>query len=282
MDAMGDSINRLFTCEFCHESFTEIRLKRHMNSFILSPDSLDYVLNRKDYWAHNQFCECEICRQLFGLQSELKHHKDTDHIQRKHLNLTEHTISVQNKEKPIFSNLCGQSIGQMGNLQRHINTKHKKLKSYKCDMCPSSFGRKDKLQGHKKRKHGQDPFKCHTCYKSFGLKKHYLTHLKDEPSHRQRKLPVKPEHKEKKPFQCDKCDKSYGAKTNLDEHIRKIHKIFECKACQKSFRGQNKFNRHVIMEHEGGQLFQCKQCSKVFQRKSNFNLHTKKVHLQPV
>ncbi|XP_014237652.1 gastrula zinc finger protein XlCGF7.1-like [Trichogramma pretiosum] len=291
MDAMGDSINRLFTCEFCHKSFTEIGLKRHMDSFIHHPrlnhsprdsEILDYVLNLEDYWEHNQFCECEICRQSFGLQSELKHHKDTDHIQSSHLNLTEHIISVQNKEKPIVCRLCGQSIGQQGNLQRHIDTVHKKIKPYKCDMCPLSFSRKDNLQNHKQRIHKQDPFECHICYKSFEYKKDYLTHLREVHSNCQRKRPVKSKLNEKKTFKCDKCDRSFVGKKYLDDHIRMRHKIFECKACHKSFGENNKLKRHIIIEHRSGKFYECKHCSQVFERKANFNLHTKKVHLKPV
>lgn len=83
--------------------------------------------------------QCEICPKKFFVESELRQHRATIHI---------------NDDKRC--RVCGEKFNHLGQLKVHLSTEHPSEGircDFKCNICSREFTRKDHLKRHLMRVH---------------------------------------------------------------------------------------------------------------------------------
>jgi predicted nucleic acid binding AN1-type Zn finger protein len=140
---------------------------------------------------------------------------------------------------------CDYKTNEKTNLNRHIKIVHKKEMPFSCDHCPRRFSCKSNLQKHKKR---------NTCgvIESIGdvNDNKNISDIKIERTleYLEQTLEIKKESNPlSKKYMCDECDYKTNYNTDLNKHIKTIHKKempFSCDHCPKRFSSKGNLNQH--------------------------------------
>ena len=172
------------------------------------------------------------------------------------------------------------------------DTKSDSSKPYQCKKCGKRFDRKQILVIHERVHSGNRPFHCDICGKSFpiagNLARHKITHTGE------------------KPWICYICGKGCTQKSNMEAHIRLVHKvkgeeeqpkenkskrrrshISERKKQEKDENEkQNCGNKRSTREQQlktkektkDEELYRCCECGRGFDKESNMMEHCMEAH----
>ncbi|XP_055307794.1 gastrula zinc finger protein XlCGF52.1-like [Sitodiplosis mosellana] len=193
-----------FECEECSKKFVQKHnLNKHMKihagprPFRCSKcherfsdqderDSHEEECNRRVY-------QCYVCRKSIGLiKSDLIRHMRT-----------------HSGETPFQCVECSKSFSRIDYRKAHMCTHTTKL-PFKCLICHRGFLKNDKRKAHQ-RTCNRRYYECYLCKKFFRstndqLKGHMHTHSGE------------------KPFRCDLCRTTFTQKSNLNRHMKNIHR----------------------------------------------------------
>lgn len=134
---------------------------------------------------------------------------------------------------------------------------------------------------------------CETCGANFRIKSQYKKHIKSHAKYRyqcsvcsrwfEKRYQLNVHHKTHngvKSFKCSFCERCYISQTNLDRHVRVIHKKerqHTCSTCQKTFAQLASLHLHQSV-HEAEREFGCDICKSKFKSEIHLKLH-KRRHL---
>lgn len=135
--------------------------------------------------------------------------------------------------------------------------------------------------------------RCETCGVDFQIRSEYNKHIKSHGKYRyqclvcsrwfEKRYQLNIHHKAHggaKSLKCGLCERQYTTQTNLDRHIRVIHKRdrqHTCSTCQKTFAQLASLRLHQSV-HAAERQFGCDICNRKFKSEIHLKLH-KKRHL---
>lgn len=134
-----------------------------------------------------------------------------------------------------------------------------------CKICSATFLIQSEYNKHLKN-HSDYRYQCSVCSRWFEKRYQLNTHHKT--------------HNGVKSVKCSLCEKQYTSQTNLDRHIRIMHKQerqHTCSTCQKTFAQLASLRIHQSV-HEAERKFGCDICNHKFKSEIHLKLH-KKRHL---
>ena len=159
----------------------------------------------------------------------------------------------------------------------HVKVKHDtKEKNWKCTICDKSYVTKFRLKIHTDTVHlNMYKVRCEVegCnFASTGPKQMEI-HMDTHRDASERQLSCI----------CQECGVVYSGKSNLDWHVRRVHRKelhHECPECP----GRKFFNKHQLQKHHedvhGEKNFVCSQCSRAFGREVALKRHIEITHMQ--
>ena len=202
---------------------------------------------------------------------------------------------------------CERTFEDSTKLERHIDTSHN-TKYYSCHHCNEGFRRKFTLQNHMKENHKDELQKCGTCNKSFHVQAKQQEaecpsqpitpeEQEDDDEMEETRGGVKePEERIKRkeneegphfqammalPWKCVECGKLFNRLSNMNQHIKKIHREVKskiCQICSETFKNREQLSRHKLTHPEFEVPFTCKHCSQPFGEVGLMNAHIKQRH----
>jgi len=211
-------------------------------------------------------CDFPNCGKIYNHSWHLKRHK-----------------KVHSESRPEVCKLCNARFSKKYHLRKHLTIVHShesdlseadKLyllhsKPYVCKLCAKSFPIEGKLKKHMQR-HEQKPHLCcfEGCGEGFAFRKELTQHLKE------RHLP-----------QCLICSKIFSSFQSLKLHIASVHdenrRLIPCsfEGCLKSFTKMSNLNNHIRKVHrkETYNSFCCRTCGKKFSYKSSMDRHCRQL-----
>ncbi|XP_066982337.1 uncharacterized protein [Macrobrachium rosenbergii] len=217
------------------------------------------IADRNIYRNHIKQCrsekhKCLICCRTYARMSSLKVHMKVVHT----------------NEKPYLCDICGQTFGWAGALNKHMAS-HSQLKLFTCEKCGKSFANSWNLKSHAVVHDEEKPYQCEECGRKF-LRLNTLRYHKKT-------------HTNERPFQCDVCGRTFTQPNSLKTH-QKVHSVhssndppaeekvkkYGCELCGRMFALKNTLNVHM-MRHRGERPHKCLICQKSFTQSSTLNIH---------
>lgn len=171
--------------------------------------------------------KCRLCRQEFGLTTaRTQHERDThanaktfeyhcdkcDKAYRRPELLAAHLLS-HDDIKPFICDICGRSFTMDKYLRQHKEL-HQDNGTHTCDICQRSFNRPYSLTKHKRIHDPTSRKQCDLCGKSFADPRDFQRHLFSHGKH-------------DKEFACHLCAHQAYIQTDLNRHLRTIHRIYQ-------------------------------------------------------
>ena len=169
----------------------------------------------------------------------------------------------------LYCHLCQYSTCNTSHLKRHIST-HSDSRPFPCNMCDYNARHKGNLVRHIKKVHGEKTkLECKECKYSTFSQLRFNTHIETHSDGRTEET-----------FSCDLCDYEAGQKSNLQRHVSAIHdtKTFKCKECQYYTRSKLQFRKHNIYKHSKERVFSCRICDCCYEKKATLRNHIKIKH----
>ena len=162
---------------------------------------------------------------------------------------------------------------------------HSDERPFECDFCRKTYKDKGALNKHLLT-HQDKKVECEICKKKFKdaaqVKRHMQFHLSWPGDSFKRKSATGP-NGEKIKHKCKYCDKVFNHYSNMNAHVKKLHKekTVQCKQCSKLFAYQYELREHMFVHKTGGveSKFKCKFCNKYFQRATTLKNHEQTTHL---
>ena len=180
---------------------------------------------------------------------------------------------------------CGKVFKSIRPYQRHIRAIHDKIK-WSCDKCELKFNRQDNLKRHIEFVHEGSRYTCNYCQGLFIDRRQLQKHSTKE--HHGEEIIyeiIKVDLPEKKALvqsgNCPHCGIHYDQR--LWRHIKAVHGEWTCEVCGKKFGQGSNLNRHVRSVHRGEivqknvKLF-CNRCDKIFDREKRLKRHLEIKH----
>lgn len=148
---------------------------------------------------------------------------------------------IGKRRKPYKCSYCGKEYLQRAQFDGHVNKEHTGEKPFHCDQCNKSFHGRPSLRMHKIQHSKDRRFVCEFCDKSY-LYAHHLSH------HRYT-------HTQKRLFSCKQCEYTNVHQDNLKRHIISKHtkqneKPYQCSFCSRPFNGRSNLQRHIKLLHK--------------------------------
>ncbi|XP_036789785.1 zinc finger protein 221-like isoform X3 [Oncorhynchus mykiss] len=288
-----------YWCSDCGETFKE-RQERDTHECIV-------------YKGDRPF-SCSECNKDFERQYHLKKHQ-----LEKHSLMVEQTVEPEPESKDIEDqqsqfesesseapthftcDICGMTIMNKGNINRHMLTHTKK--PFSCDICGENFKRKAQFTRHQ-GKHAkveekvEKPYSCTVCGMMFVYSKmrnnHERKHIGEDYccSDCGKKFKERQEHecivyKGDQPVRCSECNEDFERQYHLKQHQLEKHPLLVDQTVDpepesKDIEDQQSqlFELAESSETEAPTRFTCDICGMIIMNKGNINrhklIHTKK------
>lgn len=171
--------------------------------------------------------KCRLCVLEFGLSTARTKHERLKHADAKTMEyhctqctktyrrpelLAAHTLS-HFEIKPFICDQCGRSFTMDKYLRQHKEL-HQVNGIHTCDICQRSFNRPYSLTKHKRTHDPASRKQCDLCGKSFADPRDFQRHLFSHGNH-------------DKEFACHLCSHQAYIQTDLNRHLRTIHRIYQ-------------------------------------------------------
>ena len=232
-------------CDVCGKSFfRKDCLRIHMNEV---------------HAKGEEECQCQICGLKFPCSSRLRSHLNKRHNPEKQI-------------KTFSCSYCAKVFSDKESWSSHLNT-HTKQTLYRCEMCNITFLRRAVLYLHNRRQHGLKgglKYSCRYCKEKFKTTHFLFLHVKSDHFDQDLAHP-KPIMKK-----CPYCPKLFARdrRLKLEAHVNSHtgNKPFTCLICGTSFADRSNLNAHLKVVHKSG-LFKCEFCSEMLTNGYEFKLH---------
>ncbi|KAJ0170360.1 hypothetical protein K1T71_014288 [Dendrolimus kikuchii] len=251
------------------------------------------ALNYKSFVSHSRHHNkalktcCEYCNKRFPTSPNLKHHKNTTHLNIDLLmcptcgalfeseELLQDHLAIYTKgyrkripkQKAIDFKCphCDKQFKSRSNLQQHMLVHTDRNRNFACHICGKMFFTKGTLSTHIMTHEDRKPFKCDICLMGFRAKGNLISHISL--------------HSGLKPFVCEQCGKSFRVKRHLKSHsiTHTDLRPYTCEYCQKTFRFKTRLNLH-LRQHTGAKPYKCTCCQREFTNGSNYKKHMRRRH----
>ena len=203
-------------CEECGKKFTlpnslnTHRLNNHTSFPKVCDDCGQFCITKKEFICHMKSAHkqggqaitvmCDTCGKLLKNKFSLK----------SHINLVHNNIGAY-----FPCDKCGKVLKSKGSLKYHSKV-HTGDYKFSCDQCGHGHISLSQMQDCKDTHAGIFKFNCPHCEyktnKSKAFGNHITTHCTD------------------KPWICPVCQHTSSTTTNLNSHIKKVHKMTLCQA----------------------------------------------------
>ncbi|XP_063074101.1 zinc finger protein 709-like [Engraulis encrasicolus] len=186
--------------------------------------------------------ECYICKEIFSMESELEEH-----------------LRGHNPDETLRCTECGRRCRNAIHLAIH-NQMHSQEVGIKCAMCEETFRKCVPLRLHFLEAHDiKDSYPCSHCENTFATVTDLVCHI--------RSLCV-----EERRYNCPGCSKTFSTAGNLNMHQRLscpgLQKPVEpghlCHLCGKVYLSASRLRSHIKAVHVSIPPFTCNQCSRGF------------------
>lgn len=228
-----DSVKR-FKCDFCNKAFhRKDNMQTHMRVHLDA----------------NTF-HCGSCEQTFSSETQMIHHRISEHVKRKQL------------PKTAFCPICNQGFVREKSLKVHLNI-HNGEKLLECNICSKQFHTKWQLTDHMKTHLGQKNYLCSECGQGFSRKDYFTVHMR--------------RHTGDNPYKCKFCGKGFPRQTDVKAH-EKYHtgeRTHICNVCGVGFTRPYSLKVHLRV-HTGEKPYVCKHCGRKFTQPYDLKLHVRR------
>eukprot|EP00063_Salmo_salar_P090385 XP_014065220.1 PREDICTED: zinc finger protein 135-like isoform X1 [Salmo salar] len=279
-----------YWCSDCGETFKE-RQERDTHECIV-------------YKGERPF-SCSECNKDFERQYHLKQHQ-----LEKHPLMVDQTVkpeskdiedqqsqfeSAESSEAPtrFTCDICGMTIMNKGNINRHMLTHTKK--PFSCEICGENFKRKAQFTRHQ-GKHArveekvEKPYSCTVCGMTFVYSKmrinHERKHIGEDycsdcgKTFKERDTHECIVYKGERPFSCSECNEDFERQYHLKQHQLEKHPLMVDQTVDpepesKHFEDQQSqlLESAESSEAEAPTRFTCDICGMIIMNKGNINRH---------
>ncbi|XP_037088728.1 zinc finger protein 436-like [Pollicipes pollicipes] len=227
--------------------------------------------------------KCDICLQTFAKKWTLRGHMSTH--------------DRQDGADDLTCTDCRCSFQDRSTYESHVKI-HTGERKWECKVCHRGFAKKLKLRKHMVVHSQAMLHKCHLCDREFRWKEKLVKHVML--------------HTGERPFKCcePRCVKSFRAHSDLNVHIRNVHKkqpkkldypivksepkpnhcelllmrvnemdgIPPCDLCTRTFASKDDYLNHIIPAHRDQEAYVCHPCKRVFDDKRVYDDHVEERH----
>uniref|UniRef100_A0A673Y402 Zinc finger protein 665-like n=1 Tax=Salmo trutta TaxID=8032 RepID=A0A673Y402_SALTR len=226
--------------------------------------------------------------------------------------------SAESSEAPtrFTCDICGMTIMNKGNINRHMLTHTKK--PFSCEICGENFKRKAQFTRHQ-GKHArveekvEKPYSCTVCGMTFVYSKmrinHERKHIGEDycsdcgKTFKERDTHECIVYKGERPFRCSECNEDFERQYHLKQHQLEKHPLkvdqtvdpepeskhfedqqshveekIEPYRCDKTFKERGDRDMHKCIVYNGDRPFRCSECNEDFERQYHLKRHQLEKH----
>ena len=260
----------MFQCNYCKKSYaTKYGLTKHFKAN--HPKSLP-KLNKIDFslvpfddcvQKQEQLFQCNLCKQTFAYEHNLRHHFKSDHPTH-------------------FPELNKNDYSVVPFDDRNIA----ETKFFQCNHCEHKYTNKKNLKRHFKEKHHERKLEDFTDA-DFSV-------MVEPNKETETEIPLA-----KQFYQCNQCQAAYSRKNNLRQHFRKKHAEltsngydfsivnkhsdksvieYKCNICGVVFPTIKLWTTHKKTHSEINTMLQCTLCNELISEYNQFVTHVEEKH----
>lgn len=284
------------TCQSCGRMYKTLQLLKRHCKINHQDENVDFNQPTLSSLIAKRRFHCSDCGESFTLKSQLRSHADSEHPPTQEqlevngvvpekdvavnselqLNLDEmdsidsmlREIQDENNKKSPQEHLAVQN--PLDTINQTIQYVIDKVNSFICLECDKQFPRYMSYKQHwGVHETSLRKFECEDCGTSFAWKSTYMKHRSQFHS----TLPQPVTHR----CQELECNKEYKSITQLQEHVKRDHRMirkFECDECKKQF-----YKAHDLLVHKRTHSkekpYICGTCGKAFSHLSHVIRHEK-------
>lgn len=173
---------------------------------------------------------------------------------------------------PVACDLCGITMSNYNEAQRHLITEHKEAK-FKCPLCSMRIGWKFRYEIHLSNcEKEQTP--CDFCGKMFqnepAVNKHRIGACNEYRRHKRL------QHTLDKPTLCESkcyyCNETFSGPGLVKHHMRTCHELTTCDVCEITVLGISSVRHHKLTNHKDPK-YECRLCGRKFHHEKQHDRH---------